>query len=230
MSEYVSISNTGKTITFSFSHEFFDRWADVVPLDTKGRPHVEVVYSAINRSVTIFPGLKGRRVGRHSNGNGGAYLGFASKAYEAWPWHGKIEFPSPAFDDNGVITFAFPDELPEPAPRSTSHGKSAHDTRKDYSRDCPQVRAPKEGIPDVLGDLINKAAEAHGKTREFVQAGNAPNPADVVTYNVQAPLNLALNLEGEAFYFTVPLTLRLRILSLLQADPNVKGDAPRGFD
>lgn len=244
MSEYITISNTGKTITFSFSPEFFDRWADVVPLDDKGRPHVDVVHDPINRTVTVTPGTFGRRVGRHSNGNGGAYLGFSSKVYEEWPAHGKIEFPSPTFDSNGTITFAFPDELPTPAPRSTTTGKSAHDTRKDYSRDgfttktaakkIPAApihpRWAQPPIPEKLEELLQKAEVAHAESRASIQAGNAPNPASVTTYNVQAPLNLALNLEGEAFYFTVPLTLRLKILSLLQADPNVKGDAPHGFD
>ena len=227
MSEYVSISNTGKTITFSFSPEFFDRWADVVPLDEKGRPHVDVVHDPINRTVTITPGTFGRRVGRHSNGNGGAYLGFASKVYEEWPAHGKIEFPSPAFDSNGVITFAFPDELPTPAPRSTTPGKSAHDTRKDYSRDGFTTKTVAAAPTDTHTLPIHPRWATPAITplppaEQILQ----PSPEMLKL----ATRNLLVELEGQSFTFDVPLRLRLKILSLLQADPNVKGDAPIGFD
>lgn len=216
MTEYVAISNTGKTITISFSSEFFDRWADHVPLDSRGRPHADVWFDADNNSVHITPNTTGRRVGRHTNGNGGAYLGVQSKVFPSWPAHGKVEFPTPTFDSNGQMILHLGEALPDPRPRNSSTTK-VHHSRTDYSRDAKAVKTAK--APDWTKSPIPEKLE------------DAPTVLEVspkIANNIFS--NMLIELEGETFSFKAPLRLRLKILSLLQADPNVSGDAPIGFD
>lgn len=218
MSEYVTLSNTGKTITVSLSPDFYDRWTDAVPLDDKGRPHVDIEFDAFNGTVTLIPGTKGRRVGKHSNGNGGAYVGCQSKVFPEWPMHGKLVFTSPPFGEKGVLVFAFPDVLPAPEPRKSSTNK-AHDSRTDYSHSGP---IKERAFP------LQKPGWANTGPFDLPPASQVLVPApDAIK---DATRNVLIELEGQSFTFNAPLRLRLKILSLLQSDPAVKGDAPIGFD
>lgn len=218
MTEYVTLSNTGKTITVSFSREFYDRWADVVPLDHKGRPHVDVAFDATTRIVTLTPGTTGRRVGKHTNGNGGAYVGCVSKVFPKWPEHGRLIF-APTLDETGVLTFDLPETgLPAPEPRKTSKN-NAHASRTDYSH-----VGPIKSMPLQKPNWAKDPFEAPIPAEQVL----VPDPKfDAVK---AATSNILIELEGQPFTFYAPLHLRLKILSLLQADPNVKGDAPTGFD
>lgn len=224
MSEYVALSNTGKTITVSFSRDFYDRWADVVPLDANGRPQVDLEFDASDKKVIIKPTTRGRRVGRHTNGNGGAYVGCQSSVFPEWAMHGKLTFLAPPFGADGVLTLKFPDVLPAPEPRKTSTNK-AHNSRTDYSHAGPikpgkvPLQLPGE---KTLPYWATPAITPLPPAEQILQ----PSPEMVK----EATRNVLLELEGQSFTFNVPLRLRLKILSLLQADPNVKGDAPIGFD
>lgn len=221
MNEYVTLSNTGKTITVSLSRDFYDRWADVVPLDAKGRPQVDLEFDAFDGRVLITPTTRGRRVGRHTSGNGGAYVGCQSSVFPEWPMHGRLIFPSPTFSADGVLTLEFPDVLPAPEPRKTSTNK-AHNSRTDYSHAGP-IKPGKVPL-QLPGE----------KTVPYWATGPLPPAEQILQPNPEmlklATRNMLVELEGQSFTFDVPLRLRLKILSLLQADPNVKGDAPIGFD
>lgn len=223
MSEYVAVSNTGKTITVSLSRDFYDRWADVVPLDAKGRPHVDIEFDAFGGIIRISPSTFGRRVGRHTNGNGGAYVGLHSKIFPEWPMHGKVEFLSPSFDETGTLVFTLPSVLPAPSPRSVTAKETAHDTRTDYSRDGFTTRKTEKAEQFKVHPRWANAGRNWLPPAEQVLT---PNP-DIVK---DATRNVLVELEGQSFTFNAPLRLRLKILSLLQADPNVSGDAPTGFD
>jgi hypothetical protein len=228
MNEYIALSNTGKSITISFSRFFFDRWADHVPLDSNGRPHVILEFDAENRTVTITPGTTGRRVGRHTNGNGGGYVGCHSDVFPEWPAHGKVEFPSPSFYDNGEIILVLPDVLPAPTPRKTTTN-NAHDSRTDYSHAGPAKARKFPPMPMEKPEQFKvhpRWANAGPFDLPPAEQVLTPNP-DIIK---DATRNVLIELEGQSFTFMVPLRLRLKILSLLQADPNVKGDAPIGFD
>jgi hypothetical protein len=229
MTEYVAVSNTGKTITVSLSREFYDRWADVVPLDDKGRPHVDIEFDAFGGIIKITPGTTGRRVGRHTSGNGGAYVGCHSDIFPEWPAHGKLVFTSPPFDEKGVIILVLPDEgLPAPEPRKTSTN-NAHDSRTDYSHAGPAKARAFPPMPVQKPEQFKVHPRwANAGPFDLPPAEQAPAPAPGIIKD--ATRNLLIELEGQSFTFMVPLRLRLKILSLLQADPNVKGDAPIGFD
>lgn len=228
MSEYVCVSNTGKTITVSLSRDFYDRWADVVPLDSKGRPHVSLDYDADNRAIRIVPDSGGRRVGRHTNGNGGAYVGCMSGVFPNWPVHGRVTF-HPEIRSDGTMDLILPDVLPAPEPRKTSTSK-AHDSRTDYSHAGPIKERTVPPMPLQKPGLSDRAATEktlpYWATFPPVEQALTPAP-DIIK---DATRNVLIELEGQSFTFNAPLRLRLKILSLLQADPNVKGDAPAGFD
>lgn len=217
MTEYVCVSNTGKTITVSLSRDFYDRWADVVPLDDKGRPHVNLDYDAENRAIRIVPDSGGRRVGRHTNGNGGAYVGCMSGVFPDWPVHGRLTF-HPAVKSDGAMAMILPDVLPAPEPRKTSTNK-AHASRTDYSHSGP-MQKPEQ--------FKANPRWANAGPFDLPPADQVLVPAPEVIKD--ATRNVLIELEGQSFTFNAPLRLRLKILSLLQADPNVKGDAPNGFD
>lgn len=222
MTEYVAVSNTGKTITVSLSRDFYDRWAGVVPLDANGRPHVDIEFDAFGGIIKITPGTFGRRVGRHTNGNGGAYVGLLSKVFPEWPMHGKVEYTDPYFDaGTGVLILTLPSVLPAPSPRNVTAKGTAHDSRADYSRDGFTTRK-KDPVP------AQKPGWANAGPFDLPPAEQVLIPAPELI--AAATRNVLIELEGQSFTFNVPLRLRLKILSLLQADPNVKGDAPIGFD
>lgn len=230
MSEYVCVSNTGKTITVSLSRDFYDRWAEYVPLDAKGRPHVDLDYDAGNRAIRIVPGTTGRRVGQHTNGNGGAYVGCASKVFPEWPAHGRLTF-HPILRGDGAMDLILPDVLPAPEPRKTSTSK-AHNSRTDFSHAGPIKERTFPPMPLQKPGLSDRAATE--KTLPYWVTGPLPPAEQVLTPAPEmiaaATRNVLIELEGQSFTFNAPLRLRLKILSLLQSDPAVKGDAPIGFD
>lgn len=136
MSDYIALSNTGKTITVSMSAEFYERWAPDKPRDAEGRVRVRIEYSPSSDRVFIIPDPKGRRIGAHA-GNSGRYVGMASKAEPKWPHHGKVVFHEPEFNVQGRIVLDLSKHvLPEPKVRHVQKSRS-HDTRTDYSHAGP---------------------------------------------------------------------------------------------
>lgn len=135
MSDYIALSNTGKTITVSMSAEFYERWAPYAVRDVDGRVRVRVEYERSTDRVHITPDPKGRRIGTHA-GHNGRYVGMQSKADPYWPQHGKVVFDEPEFNAQGRIVLFLPKPLPAPKVRHVQKSRS-HDTRTDYSHAGP---------------------------------------------------------------------------------------------